>query len=342
MGRLREVIREHVASPGLEVLAADARCDARELQRAFQRLAERVGPAATAAVSAEPLRKAVRDLAKAYDEMKDQVRKGTQELSVERDGAMVSVSELVQDELKAVVRDWPIWAALFECVEDGRIVVRDGEEVYQNQDEFLAPYLEAVKTLEAFVQKAIRDAIPATLDAIAVKASSAGASLAPFLGTAARKRIEEKHGPKVTGLYDRLCDAAEPARLAAKVLDDPAPAAPPGAASAVPATGKADTAEPHPGASDDAGLLRAILEGRPALPDARSQFPLALEKTFSWSRSKPCRQPGADHQSTIRVLQDAFVGSLEQAFLQVTRRIDKIVSERMLGASATSTPTWAW
>ena len=228
--------------------------------------------------------------------MKDQVRKGTQELSVERDGAMVSVSELVQDELKAVVRDWPIWAALFECVEDGRIVVRDGEEVYQNQDEFLAPYLEAVKTLEAFVQKAIRDAIPATLDAIAVKASSAGASLAPFLGTAARKRIEEKHGPKVTGLYDRLCDAAEPARLAAKVLDDPAPAAPPGAASAVPATGKADTAEPHPGASDDAGLLRAILEGRPALPDARSQFPLALEKTFSWSRSKPCRQPGADHQ----------------------------------------------
>ena len=64
--------------------------------------------------------------------------------------------------------------------------------------------------------------------------------------------------------------------------------------------------------------------------EPKAFFPLALGKTFAWSKKNPCRQANADHQMVIKKFQNTFIRALQHAFIQAARRAEKTVTEQLI------------
>ena len=126
IGRLREVIEDHVAEHGLKLPPDDARAEAKKLRAQTMLMAPGASVEAKNTASASALGSCIIDLGEEYRKIRELYRgKQVPELTVDDNGDSSTVSDMVLDRLTEEVLDWPIWHKLFSSVNEGRVEVDD-------------------------------------------------------------------------------------------------------------------------------------------------------------------------------------------------------------------------
>lgn len=311
VGRLRSLLKEHVAVHGMKQLVEDTRRTAEVLRKEQVNL-EHILQEITAYIpvvenpSFVTLRQAIENLVSIYRQFQDDLER--QPILTNRNG--LSVSNVVKDELtNKIFFDWSEWTLLLDRTKDGIISLSKGERFFEEDefddliptqsDDFYPAFEETISHMQAFAHECTTEAVVDWFGKISRNVELERSKINSIILPEMEQYILHNYGNKQARLYRNLLRAIEPSSKWQKLV-----------------------------------VERSGLTGNITLIDADALFPLALKnhkhqngQIFDWSPQKkfPVPQRPFNHQIAVLRLRNEITASaglhMVQYVSQLTRQV---------------------
>ncbi|OYE03079.1 dynamin family protein [Nostoc sp. 'Peltigera membranacea cyanobiont' 232] len=166
IGKLRELILNHVAAHSLKQLYEDTRKDAdklRQQQDTLKQILSNLGINPEESSNLKQLRDAIEKIYRTYDGFKDKL--GKQPLE---DAKGVSISDVIRDEVIYRILEWKEWKLLFNRAQNGiialplksnSVIPKRESAIPTKSDDFLDVFEKTVKELKVFADGCIQKAV---------------------------------------------------------------------------------------------------------------------------------------------------------------------------------------
>ncbi|NJR14645.1 MAG: dynamin family protein [Calothrix sp. CSU_2_0] len=311
IGRLRSLLREHVAVHGMKQLVEDAQRTAEVLRKEQMNLEQTLQEiTAYMPVVENPsfvtLRQVIENLVTIYRQFQEDLDK--QPIITNRSG--ISVSDIVKDELtNKIFFDWSEWTLLFDRTRNGIISLTKSERFFEEDDfddliptqseDFYPAFVETLREMQAFAHDRMTEAVIDLFSKISRNVELERSKLNSIILPEMEQYILHNFGNKQGRVYRNLLRAIEPTNKWQKLVVD-----------------------------------RSGLGGSITAIDAGMLFPLAQKDSnhhksqiFDWSLEKRYSVPARpfNHQIAVLRLRDEITASsglhLVQYVSQLTRQV---------------------
>lgn len=337
IGRLRELIRNHVTTHGLELLYVDTRKSAQTLQKAQEDLHTILEEYDSSfQVEQSPvfstLRQSIQNLEKTYRNFKENLEK--KPLQNRRGQA---ISRLIKDELFFRVYNWHEWGLLFNRIKDGIIPLenpepkptdewlhkrrtRSSEAIPSKSDDFYLPFEKTVMGLQIFTQDRIQEAVKDLLDNLLAQVSEPSNSLREIVVPELESLIEQNpdFGNEEVNLFKDfldLLDADDPKQWREAIIE------------------KNNSEDNH----------LSTLNPETIFPLARSDRKHKIGQIFDWAPEAKKWNQGKpkpiNHQILVLRLRDELIASanlhLNEVISEMTKQVKTRLAEILFDISST-------
>lgn len=311
IGRLRALLREHVAFHGMKQLVEDAQKSAEVLRKEQMNLEQMLQEiTAYMPVVENPsfvtLRQAIENLVTIYRQFQDDL--DNQPILTNRSG--ISVSDIVKDELtNKIFFDWSEWTLLLDRTKNGIISLSKSERFFEEDEiddliptqseDFYPAFVETIRDMQAFAHDRTTEAVTDLFLKISRHVELERSKINSIVLPEMEQYIQHNYGNKQARLYRNLLRAIEPAAKWQKLVVE---------------------------RSGLAGSINPI--------NADALFPLAKKdnkhhsgQIFDWSLQKKFAVPSRpfNHQIVVLRLRDEITASAGLHLVQYVSQLTKQV-----------------
>lgn len=230
IGRLRSLLKEHVAVHGMKQLLEDTQRAAeivRKEQNQLKNLLQEI-PAYIPFVESPAfltLREAIENLVTTYRQFEEDLEK--QPILKNRNG--VAVSDVVKDELtNKIFFDWSEWTLLFDRTKNGTISLTKGESFFEEDevddfiptksDDFYPAFVQTINELQGFAHDRTIEAVKDLFSKLSSDVEIERDKLNTILLPDKEQNIEKKFGKNQVRLFRNLSRGVDPANKWQKLI----------------------------------------------------------------------------------------------------------------------------
>ncbi|MBW4633727.1 MAG: dynamin family protein [Iphinoe sp. HA4291-MV1] len=223
IGRLRSLLREHVALHGMKQLVEDTQRAAESVhkeQHNLKNLLEEI-PAYIPVVESSDfltLREAIENLVTTYRRFQEDLEKQP----ILKNRHSVAVSDVVKDELtNKIFFDWSEWTLLFDRTKNGTISLTKSESFFEEDeaddfiptksDDFYAAFVNTVKEMQAFAHEKTTEGVTDFFNKLSADVQLEREKLRTILLPEKEQQIEQKFGKSQVRFFRNLLRAVDPA-----------------------------------------------------------------------------------------------------------------------------------
>ncbi len=230
IGRLRSLLKEHVAVHGMKQLLEDTQRAAeivRKEQNQLKNLLQEI-PAYIPFVESPAfltLREAIENLVTTYRQFEEDLEK--QPILKNRNG--VAVSDVVKDELtNKIFFDWSEWTLLFDRTKNGTIALTKGESFFEEDevddfiptksDDFYPAFVETIHEIQSFAHDRTIEAVKDLFSKLSSDVEIERDKLNTILLPDKEQNIEKKFGKNQVRLFRNILRSVDPANRWQKLI----------------------------------------------------------------------------------------------------------------------------
>jgi hypothetical protein len=313
IGKLRELILNHVAAHGLKQLYEDTRRAAntlRQQQDQFKQILSELGISTEESQDLKDLRFYLDRMYSTYNRFKDNL--GKEPL---KDWQGVAVSDVVKDEVTYEILNWKQWTLLFGRAQNGIIVLssrKENEEepfrrrktradnIPTKSDDFYSEFDKSVKELESFAHKCIQQAVDNLLNKLSDQLKEEINYLKKILREEMETDIEQKFGDDAADIFSVLYQGYDPKQKLDYIM-------------------KAAFQEEKP------------IETATAFPLARKDEKHNNGQIFDWAPEYSKATPKSSNQLLlVQRLRDEITASISLQLIEYVSQINKKVEQAIL------------
>ncbi|ARV57420.1 dynamin family protein [Nostocales cyanobacterium HT-58-2] len=222
IGRLRSLLREHVALHGMKQLVEDTQKAAEALRKEQNNLKNLLEEIPTYIPVVEnpaflTLREAIENLVTTYRQFQEDLEKQP----ILKNRSSVSVSDIVKDELtNKIFFDWSEWTLLFDRTKNGTISLTKSESFFEEDevddsiptksDDFYAAFVNTIKEMQAFAHEQTTEAVTDLFSKLSADVQREREKLSTILLPQKEQQIEQKFGKSQVRFFRNLQRAVDP------------------------------------------------------------------------------------------------------------------------------------
>ncbi|MDJ0695080.1 dynamin family protein [Mastigocoleus sp. MO_188.B34] len=224
IGRLRSLLKEHVALHGMKQLVADTQRSAQIIRQEQDNLANILEeiPAYIPVVENPAfleLREAIENLVSTYREFQDDLDK--QPILKNRYG--VTVSDVVKDELThKIFFDWSEWTLLLDSTKNGTISLTSTESFFGDEevedflptrsDDFYPAFVQSLEEMQIFAHEYTTEAVKDLFHKLAIEVEQDKNNIFEIVIPEMEQHIQQNFGKNQVRLFRNLMRAIDPVR----------------------------------------------------------------------------------------------------------------------------------
>ncbi|KST69020.1 dynamin family protein [Mastigocoleus testarum] len=224
IGRLRSLLKEHVALHGMKQLVADTQRSAQIIRQEQDNLANILEeiPAYIPVVENPAfleLREAIENLVSTYREFQDDLDK--QPILKNRYG--VTVSDVVKDELThKIFFDWSEWTLLLDSTKNGTISLTSTESFFGDEevedflptrsDDFYPAFVQSLEEMQIFAHEHTTEAVKDLFHKLAIEVEQDKNNIFEIVVPEMEQHIQQNFGKNQVRLFRNLMRAIDPVR----------------------------------------------------------------------------------------------------------------------------------
>lgn len=222
LGRLRSLLKEHVALHGMKQLVEDTQRAAEALRKEQNNLKNILEEIPTYIPVVEnpaflTLREAIENLVTTYRRFQEDLEK--QPILKNRNS--VAVSDIVKDELtNKIFFDWSEWSLLFDRTKNGTISLTKSESFFEEDevddsiptksDDFYTAFVNTLQEMQAFAHEQTTEAVTDLFAKLSADVQLEREKLSTILLPEKEQQIEQKFGKSQVRFFRNLLRAIDP------------------------------------------------------------------------------------------------------------------------------------
>ena len=311
IGRLRSLLKEHVALHGMKQLVEDTQRAAeglRKEQNNLKNILEEI-PAYIPVVENPAfltLREAIENLVTTYRRFQEDLEK--QPILKNRNS--VAVSDIVKDELtNKIFFDWSEWSLLFDRTKNGTISLTKSESFFEEDevddsiptksDDFYTAFVNTLQEMQAFAHEQTTEAVTDLFGKLSADVQLERQKLSTILLAEKEQQIEQKFGKSQVRFFRNLLRAIDPTNKWQNLIIQ------------------------HSGLANSATPINADI----LFPLARKDDKHQNGQIFDWSPDKQFPVPSRpfNHQVAVLRLRDEITASAGLHLVQYVSQLTKLV-----------------
>ncbi|MBW4626029.1 MAG: dynamin family protein [Brasilonema octagenarum HA4186-MV1] len=311
IGRLRSLLKEHVALHGMKLLLEDTQRAAEALrkeQNNLNNLLEEIPAYIPVEESSTffTLREAIENVVTTYRRFQEDLEKQP----ILKNRHSIAVSEVVKNELtNKIFFDWSEWTLLFDRTQNGTISLSKSESIFDEDevddtiptksDDFYAAFVNTVKEMQGFAHEQTTEAVTDLFNKLSTDVQLEREKLSSILLPEKEKQIEQKFGKSQVRFFRNLLRAVDPAKKWQNLIIQ------------------------HSGLASSAAPINADI----LFPLARKDDKHQNGQIFDWSPDKQFRVPPRpfNHQIAVLRLRDEITASAGLHLVQYVSQLTKQV-----------------
>ncbi len=230
IGRLRSLLKEHVAVHGMKQLLEDTqraveivRKEQNQLKNLLQEMPAYIPFVESPAFLT--LREAIENLVTTYRQFEEDLEK--QPILKNRNG--VAVSDVLKDELtNKIFFDWSEWTLLFDRTKNGTIALTKGESFFEEDevddfiptksDDFYPAFVQTINEMQGFAHDRTIEAVKDLFSKLSSDVEIERDKLNTILLPDKEQKIEKKFGKNQVRLFRNLLRGVDPANKWQKLI----------------------------------------------------------------------------------------------------------------------------